>query len=163
MARTCSICTHKKRQAIDRALVAGTAFRDIAGRFNVSRSALHRHKNNHIPAALTKAKEAEEVAQADDLLAEVVELQNRAVSILDRAENAGQLQTALNGIREARRCLKLLAQLQGELYERKEVNLRAEHRTANNDIARRVIADPVANELAHELLARIAENDNAEN
>jgi len=160
VARTCSICTHQERQAIDRALVAGTAFRDIAGRFNVSRSALHRHKNNHIPAALAMAKEAEEVAQADDLLTEVVELQNRAVSILDRAEKAGQLQTALNGIREARRCLKLLAQLQGELYERREVTL---HKTANNDIAQRVIADPVATDLAHELLARIAENDNAEN
>lgn len=99
------------------------------------------------------------MAQADDLLAEVVGLQNRAVSILDRAEKAGQLQTALNGIREARRCLKLLAQLQGELYERKEVNLRAEHGTANNDLVKRVIADPVATDLAHELLARIAEND----
>ena len=162
MARTCSICTHQERQAIDRALVVGTSLRDIAGQFGVSKSALHRHRA-HIPEALTMAKEAEEAARADDLLAEVVELQNRAVSILDRAEKAGQLQTALNGIREARRCLKLLAQLQGELYERKEVNLRAEHRTANNDIARRVIADPVANELAHELLARIAENDNAEN
>ncbi|MGI6601357.1 MAG: hypothetical protein ACOX3N_06025 [Dethiobacteria bacterium] len=159
MARTCSICTHQERQAIDRALVVGTSLRDIAGQFGVSKSALHRHRA-HIPEALTMAKEAEEAARADDLLAEVVELQNRAVSILDRAEKAGQLQTALNGIREARRCLKLLAQLQGELYERREVTL---HKTANNDIAQRVIADPVATDLAHELLARIAENDNAEN
>jgi hypothetical protein len=42
-------------------------------------------------------------------------LQNRALSILDRADESGDLRTALSAIREARSNLELLAKLLGEL------------------------------------------------
>jgi hypothetical protein len=69
------------------------------------------------------AQAAEEVAQADELLAEVRNLQSRAYGILDKAESAGDLRTALGAIREARGNLELLAKLLGELDERPVVNL----------------------------------------
>jgi len=52
-----------------------------------------------------------------------VELRDRALSILTKAEQAGDLKTALQGIREARGCLELLARLQGELQEGTTINI----------------------------------------
>ena len=123
MPRVCSICVHDGRAAIDAALVAGTALRDIARQHAVSKDALFRHRSDHIPAQLAKAQDAAEVAQADDLLREVRALRGKAYSLLLKAEAAGDIRTALAGIREARGCLELLAKLLGELDERPTVNV----------------------------------------
>ena len=68
MTRTCTICIHGDKETINQELVNGTAFRHIAARFDTSTGALQRHKQEHLPASLAQAKEAEDVAQADDLL-----------------------------------------------------------------------------------------------
>src|SRR5215218_1884533 len=124
MPRTCTVCAHPDRADIDSALVRGESIRNIASRYvSLSRPAIQRHSENHLPATLLKASEAEEVARADALLSEVRDLQDRALGILDRAENAGDLRTALGAIREARGNLELLAKLLGELNEAPTVNL----------------------------------------
>jgi len=69
------------------------------------------------------AEKAAELVEADNLLDQVGDLQRRALAILDRAEEAGELKTALSAIREARGNLELLAKLLGELDERPVVNL----------------------------------------
>jgi lysine/ornithine N-monooxygenase len=97
--------------------------RNIAKRFGTSATALHRHKAGHLPAKLAKAKEAAEVAHADDLLVHVREMQSRTLAILGSAESAGELRTALAAIREARGNLELLAKLLGELDESPTVNV----------------------------------------
>ncbi len=118
MSRTCTICSTRSRESIDRALVAGAAFPALAAKYRVSEDALGRHKANHLPAALVKAHDSEEVSRADDLLGQVRNLQGRALAILEKAEAAGELRTALGAIREARGNLELLAKLLGELDER---------------------------------------------
>ncbi len=123
MARTCTICRHEKRADIDKALIARVPFRNIAGRHKVSKSALVRHLDDHIPAALLKAKDAEEVAQADVLLRQVGELRDRALAILDVAEAAAEYRDALAAIREARGCLELLGKLAGQLKDAPTVNV----------------------------------------
>ena len=84
---------------------------------------MRRHKGKHLPARLAMARAAEEVAEADTLLGQVKGLQGRAYALLDKAEEAGELRTALSAIREARGNLELLAKLLGELDERPVVNL----------------------------------------
>jgi hypothetical protein len=121
--RSCNICTHPKREAIDEALVSGVAFPSLVAEYRVSKDSLSRHKANHLPAKLVMAQAAEEAAQADTLLEQVRVLQCRALDILDKAEEAGELRTALGAIREARGNLELLAKLLGELDERPVVNL----------------------------------------
>ena len=96
----------------------GVPNRRIASHRGVTERAVRNHKANHLPAALAKAKEAEEVSHADNLLGQVRGLQERAYAILDKAEGAGDLRTALGAIREARGNLELLAKLLGELDER---------------------------------------------
>jgi CBS-domain-containing membrane protein len=123
MPRTCTVCGNESREEIDRALVAGDAYRNIAERYGTSTTALHRHKADHLPVTLTKAKEAGEVARADELLSRVESLQTRTLAVLEAAEETGELRTALSAIREARSNLELLAKLVGELDERPKVNV----------------------------------------
>jgi hypothetical protein len=124
MPRSCTVCNHPNRDAIDEALVAGEPSRQLAARYgSLSRPAIQRHGENHLPARLVMAHAAEEVAQADTLLEQVRDLQQQALAILDKAEEAGELRTALSAIREARGNLELLAKLLGELDERPVVNL----------------------------------------
>lgn len=122
MPRVCTICTHEKRGEIDAALLADEPYRHIAARFGTSTSALQRHRE-HLPKFLVKASEAQDAAQADTLLEQVRSLQSRALSILDRADEAGDLRTALSAIREARSNLELLAKLLGELQQEGTINV----------------------------------------
>jgi hypothetical protein len=123
MPRRCTVCDHHQRHSIDQAIVTGAPYRSVAKRFRLSESAIYRHKTEHLPAHLLKAKEVEEVAQADDLLEQVRSLQARALDILERAEKVGDLRTALAAISQARGNLELLGKLAGELDERPVVNL----------------------------------------
>src|SRR4051812_11771148 len=115
MARTCTVCRHPDRPVIDQALINHRPFRSIAVQFSTSKSALIRHYDDHLPEALTKARAAEEMAQADDLLEQVKGLRDKAHSIVLTAEQAGDLRTALMGVRETRACLELLLEIEGEL------------------------------------------------
>ena len=123
MPRACTVCTHPDLEAINRALVEGTPNRRIASQHDVTERAVRNHKANHLPETLAKAQEAEEVAQADDLLGQVQDLQARTLAILEAAEGSREHRTALAAIREARSNLELLAKLLGELDERPQVNL----------------------------------------
>src|SRR5215216_2782715 len=123
MPRRCTVCDHPERHGIDKALVSGTPYRSVAKRFRLSESAVYRHKTEHLPAHLLKAREVEEAARADDLLDQVRNLQAHALDILDHAEKSGDLRTALAAISQARGNLQLLGKLAGELDERPVVNL----------------------------------------
>jgi hypothetical protein len=117
------VCTHPKRKSIDAALVAGDSATAIAAKFRVTDDSVTRHKASHLPAAMIKAKEAKEVTQADDLLAQARKVQNKATSLLLKAEAQGDFKTALAGCREVRGCIELLGKLMGELDESPTVNI----------------------------------------
>jgi transposase-like protein len=123
MPRRCTVCDHQKRHSIDETLVTGASYRSVAKRFGLSESAVYRHKTEHLPAHLLKARKVEEVAQADELLDQVRHLQTHALDILERAEKAGDLRTALAAISQARGNLELLGKLARELDGRPVVNL----------------------------------------
>ncbi len=123
MTRRCTVCDHPDREEIDRQLVCGTPYRIIADRFSLSFGAVARHKDNHIPATLAQAHDADEVAQGDDLLAQVKGLQAEAQDILTEARAAGDLKTALQGIGKARDCLELLFKVEGRLQDQQAVTV----------------------------------------
>ncbi len=123
MPRTCTACAHESRSEIDRGLVAGEPLRTIADRWSVSKTALIRHRESHLPSALVRAREAEEVARADVLLSQMCGLHDRTLAILSASEDAGELRTALGAIREARGNLELLAKLLGEINDAPRINV----------------------------------------
>ncbi len=123
MVRRCTVCDHPDRSSIDAALVERQPYRNISQRFRLSATSLHRHAQNHVPAALARARQAQEMAHGDDLLAQVEGLRDRAMGVMDRAEAAEDLPAAVSAIREARGCVELLARLVGELREGTQVNI----------------------------------------
>ncbi len=89
--------------------------RDLAGRHGISKSALHRHRNAHLPKALAKAQEAEEILRGESLLEEVGALLARTDTIYVESVANGDMRLALSAIREKRGCLELLGKVTGEL------------------------------------------------
>ena len=60
MSRTCTVCAHPERQAIEQALVAvESPYRDIARRYGLSKDALLRHKADHLLPEIVAAWRAE--------------------------------------------------------------------------------------------------------
>ena len=68
MPRSCSICTHPQRDAIDAALVAAQPNRRIAAECGVNEASVRRHAAAHLPRSLIKAAAVDEAVRVDDLL-----------------------------------------------------------------------------------------------
>lgn len=122
MPRRCTICTHPRREEIDRALVEGESFRNIAERFGVSLGALHRHRE-HVQDDVQQAIEAKAVRSGRSVLDRIRELNREARSLLEEARSKGRYAAAVQAIGAATRLLELEAKLLGKLDERPSVNV----------------------------------------
>jgi predicted DNA-binding protein YlxM (UPF0122 family) len=96
-------------------LLSNYSLRDIAGQYEVSKSALQRHKDEHIPTGLVQAKEAKEICQAEVILKKLISLETDAARITKLAEESNDLKTALRGIREQSRLIEILAKMEGQI------------------------------------------------
>ena len=123
----CSVCSHPQKRQIDEALlISTTPLRTIADQFGVSKTALLRHKADHIPTDLVKAKQADEICRAESLFDKLITLKNDAQRITEKAENNDDLKTALSGIREQSRIIEILAKMEN-LIQQPQIDL-----TVNN-------------------------------
>ena len=120
MPRTCTICSHEHRDAMEDAFVAGQAKRRIASHHGVSERAVRYHMREHLPALVALARDAERVARADSLLDRMEALQSQTLAILDAPEDQ---RTALAAIAQARRNLELIGEVTRELDRAGTVNL----------------------------------------
>src|SRR5918911_1992296 len=123
MPRTCTVCTHPERGAVDQALVAGRAYRDIAGQFSVSRSALDRHRAEHLSPAVQKAQQATETEHALDIAKQLRAINGVSLSILDEARRSNNPAIALKAIDRVQRQIELQAKLLGQLDDRPHVDI----------------------------------------
>lgn len=117
MGRSCTICLHPERAAIDRALVSGTSFRDLAGQWSVTKSALHRHKQEHLPGHLAKAHEEESIGQAIDVVRQLKAINAACLEILQTSRAEKQHSLSLKAVDRIERQISLQAKLLGELQE----------------------------------------------
>jgi len=123
MPQVCTVCRHPLLAAINQALVAGTALRNIAAQQGLSSTALFRHRNEHIPAALTQAASNEELRQALDVLQQLKAINGAALTVLRDARAAGEGDLALKAIDRIHRQIELQAKLLGELDDRPQIVL----------------------------------------
>lgn len=89
MGLNCSICAHKRRKEIDKALVGPKPnFSAIARIYSADRGALKRHlEGGHVEEKIKKAADAQEALDADDLLSEFMEVQEQQKIIYKEARN----------------------------------------------------------------------------
>jgi len=122
MPRKCLVCSHINRNKIDELLLDGKPYRSITKQFNINESSVYRH-GKHIERNLIKAKEVEQMADADSLMKQIKQLHQKALELLSKAESENDYRTALTAIREARGCLEVLAKLSGELNDNPTINI----------------------------------------
>jgi hypothetical protein len=120
--RTCTVCNHQDRAAIDKALVDGRSLRVIAGHFGTNKNALDRHRK-HLAPALTLAKQSERVTEATSLLSRVERIMGRVETICESATRERDWLPAISASRELRSCLELLGRLSGELQSGTQVGI----------------------------------------
>ncbi len=118
--RVCTVCAHPALDQIDRSLVHGESLRSIAGRYDVSSSALHRHKNSDLSKLPQRAYEASEQVRAKGLVEEIEHQLAIGKSIQSMALENDDLRLALSAIRENRGLLALLGKARGELTGQSE-------------------------------------------
>jgi len=115
MARTCTICRHGNRQDIDFALVNGAdTLRGLASRYSVSATAVRRHRDDHVPDTLKRARQLDSLAEAASLAEHIQTLRQRTIHILARAESEHDTRGELAALRE----LRALAELEARGSER---------------------------------------------
>ena len=90
MPMLCTICGHKKRREIDRALLERRPLRHTASQFGTSTGALQRHRahvHRDLVEAHQTASRVEQFARADSLLADVRNAEGRAERLYGAAED----------------------------------------------------------------------------
>ncbi len=123
MPRVCTVCTHAQRQAIAQALVAGELIPRISALYSVSRFAIDRHKEAHLPATLVKAQAAEDVGHAIDIVKQLKTINQATLSVLKEARDRGNHDMQLKAIDRVQKQIELQAKLLGELDERPQINV----------------------------------------
>ena len=82
MGRKCSVCVHTERESIDQAIVEGQSNRAIARQYGLSKDAVARHAEKHLPAALVEVAAASESTHVDDLWTRINGLIGEAEALL---------------------------------------------------------------------------------
>jgi hypothetical protein len=99
------------------------SYRNVAGRFGVSPTALGRHVQEHLPAKLLASQDAGDIADAD-LLKRELEAEKADISRLKgKAEEAEDYKTALQACDKALKALELQAKLAQLINESPTLNL----------------------------------------
>jgi hypothetical protein len=112
--RTCTICKHEKRAAIEDALLRNIPLRTIARDLRTSAAAIFRHKQ-HLEQKLLIAEHVKEVTEANSLLDRVEALMKDCTGIAAAAKTEKAWPAAISALAQVRACLELLARLTGQL------------------------------------------------
>jgi hypothetical protein len=117
VARTCTICSHHRRNTIDKALLRGERLKTVACRYSVSDDALSRHRK-HLQLVIAKAAalvEQNNLAYGSALLAEIGRIRVDAERLQIESERRRDLRAALRAIHERLAVVELEAKLSGQI------------------------------------------------
>ncbi len=123
MPRTCTVCAHDEHHAINVDLLDRVPYRRIATHYGLSEAAVRRHSGEHIPQLLLKAYEAIQRDDAEDLASELVRVKTDVRRLREKAEEEGDLRTALLGCDKALKALELQAKVEQLIQTQPTVNI----------------------------------------
>ena len=123
MPRTCTICTHPERSAIEAAIAQNSSYRVISRQFSIGHDSVQRHATAHIEMAIKESQAAKEEAAALDVVKQLKAINNTTLAILKEARTDKKPMTALAAIDRIHKQLELQAKLLGDLDERPQVNV----------------------------------------
>ncbi len=97
--------------------------RAIARQWRVSKDAVARHKEDHLPSRVVKAQEATDLRQAFDVVQQLKAINGVTLAILKGAREMRNDKIALAAVDRVQRQIELQARLLGELDDRPVVNV----------------------------------------
>lgn len=106
MPKPCTVCRHEAREQIDRALLAGVAYRTLAAQYGLSSSALCRH-TRHLARCQEAMLRNEERKYNQAMLDKLDLLEVRLSRIFHTAHESYSLRVALDCIKEYAKVLAL--------------------------------------------------------
>lgn len=139
--RACTVCQNPERYEVEKGLVEGRSYRDLAGQFGLSRSALGRHHQAHLPGHLRQALQADEARrvaklsglrdsrqtedtrQALDVLQQLRIINSACLEVLKNARESKRDGTLLQAVDRIHRQIELQARLLGDLETGPQVNV----------------------------------------
>ena len=127
MGRKSKIESHPNSKTIITRLASGEPYSKIVEDFpNIRYQDLDYFAEHKLPEIISKSEDLKAEVESilgNATLAEIRDLKARALEILATAQDAGELKTALLGIREARGCLELYMKAEGQIDDRPQVNI----------------------------------------
>lgn len=123
MGRTCTVCSHKDVEEINKQLLSGPSLRTIAAQFNLTKTSLIRHRESHIPDLLLKSNDIQNITSADALLARLEEEAGFVRDMREAAKAEGDIELALKAVDRALKCVDLYAKIRGLIQTQPQVNL----------------------------------------
>ena len=98
--RSCTVCSHPDRAAIDKLLVSGSSsIRRIATRHGLDPSSVQRHKKSDLPTSLVRRTELVTERREESLGEEVRRKKAEAEALQGKATQEGDYRTALMAIK----------------------------------------------------------------
>jgi transposase-like protein len=123
--RSCTICAHRERAAIDLGLARGVSVTALARRYDLGTDAIYRHRKGHLPAQLRAKLIAGPDTEIDldrlretesqSLLANLVAIRHRLFASLDTAEECGDSNMVARITGQLHHNLELTGKLLGDL------------------------------------------------
>jgi hypothetical protein len=105
---SCTICQHPQRQAIDQALIAGSATLAALGQqYNLSTSALHRHKA-HLQAKVNRAKDQLQENLRQGCLFWLSQALEMSMQTAQAAQAEGNVRVVLQAIRQGTSLIRII-------------------------------------------------------
>lgn len=115
MARACSVCSHPDHLDIDASLLGAgrerLSQRDVARLYGLSRASVQRHAADHVAPIMRAVADQVTRLHGETLLVELGGLYERTIRLLDKAEQSGDLRTAVSAVREARGAVETFAKV----------------------------------------------------
>ena len=100
--RTCLVCTHDQRKAIDLSLGNGIPSAALSRKYAVSADSLDRHRLKHLRPAIARAAAMRTDLSAQALLERLAELLDRCDRAMNETEKSRDFKTLGTLIRESR-------------------------------------------------------------
>lgn len=109
MARICTVCSHPRRDEIERAIVEGTPIRRIAADTGLSETALHRHKKaGHISAKIAAFQGERERVTVQELNQIAHDGLTVLVDLIKRARDREDDRLVVQALRELREYVRFM-------------------------------------------------------
>ena len=118
MPKGCKVCRSDNVKEIDKAIIEGETLQSIADKYHFHISTISRHKP-HIASKINTYSALVDAQEGGTVLQRIDDLLQRANNLLDKAEDSGDVKTALIAIREVRGTLELLGKASGQLAPEK--------------------------------------------